>query len=98
MMKQCLTALLAICTLNVVHAQVPNDVYRLESVSRPKIAPEGNWILYSQSKIDSPEHLKVVKDKLFAVSGITIEMTKGERKLERITKGSNCIFVVSFIE
>ncbi len=81
MMKQFLTALLSICTLNVVNAQVPNDVYRLESVSRPKIAPEGNWILFSQSKIDSAKDRTVSKLYMMSADGketITLtEQTKG---------------------
>ncbi len=102
MMKQCLTALLAICTLNVVHAQVPNDVYRLESVSRPKIAPEGNWILYSQSKIDSAKDKTVSKLYMMSADGketITLtEQTKGVgnyqwspdgKYISYLTKGNN---------
>ncbi len=79
--KQCLTALVTICTLNVVNAQVPNDVYRLESVSRPKISPEGNWILYSQSKIDSAKDRTISKLYMMSADGketITLtEQTKG---------------------
>jgi len=79
--KQCLTALVTICSLNVVNAQVPNDVYRLESVSRPKISPEGNWILYSQSKIDSAKDRTISKLYMMSADGketITLtEQTKG---------------------
>lgn len=102
MIKQCLTALLAICTLNVVNAQVPNDVYRLESVSRPKIAPEGNWILYSQSKIDSAKDKAVSKLYMMSADGketITLtEQTKGVgnyqwspdgKYISYLTKGNN---------
>ncbi|MFM6994489.1 MAG: S9 family peptidase [Sediminibacterium sp.] len=81
MMKQFFTALLSICTLNVVNAQMPNDVYRLESVSRPKIAPEGNWILFSQSKIDSAKDRTVSKLYMMSADGketVTLtEQTKG---------------------
>lgn len=31
----------------------PNDIYRMSTISNPKISPEGNWVLYSVSKIDS---------------------------------------------
>ena len=31
----------------------PNDVYRLNTISGPKISPEGNWILYTHSTVDS---------------------------------------------
>lgn len=102
MIKQCLTALLAICTLNVVNAQVPNDVYRLESVLRPKIAPEGNWILYSQSKIDSAKDKTVSKLYMMSADGketITLtEQTKGVgnyqwspdgKYISYLTKGNN---------
>jgi dipeptidyl aminopeptidase/acylaminoacyl peptidase len=59
----------------------PNDIYRLPTISNPKISPEGNWVLYSVSKTDS------VKDKfsskLYMVSAdgketVTLtEQTKG---------------------
>jgi len=31
----------------------PNDLYRLQTISNPKISPDGNWILYSLSSIDA---------------------------------------------
>jgi dipeptidyl aminopeptidase/acylaminoacyl peptidase len=31
----------------------PEDVYRLKSVSNPKISPDGNWVLYQLSKADT---------------------------------------------
>ena len=31
----------------------PSDVYRLQSLSDPQISPEGNWVAYSLSSIDS---------------------------------------------
>jgi len=52
MNKSYLIAFFSICIANVMTAQVPTDVYKMEAVSRPKISPEGSWILYSQSKID----------------------------------------------
>jgi len=52
MNKSYLIAFLSICIVNTIVAQVPTDVYKMEAVSRPKISPEGSWILYSQSKID----------------------------------------------
>ena len=62
-------------------AQVPNDVYRMESVSRPKISPEGTWILYSQSKIDVAKDKSVSKLYMMSSDGketITLtEQTKG---------------------
>ena len=35
----------------------PNDVYRIKSISTPMVSPEGNWIVYGVSSVDS------VKDK-----------------------------------
>ena len=52
--------LLLIAITNTTLAQRwirPTDVYRLNNISGPKISPEGNWILYSHSTVDS------VKDK-----------------------------------
>ena len=34
----------------------PNDIYRMSTVSNPKISPEGQWVLYSISKIDSAKY------------------------------------------
>ena len=81
MIKQYLIGLISICVTHIVMAQVPNDVYRLESVSRPKISPEGSWILYSQSKIDSAKDKTVSKLYMMSADGketITLtEQTKG---------------------
>lgn len=54
-----------------------------------------NGVLLNQITIDSPEHLKVYQSKLFVISGITIEIKKGTRKIDRITKGSNCIYIIN---
>jgi dipeptidyl aminopeptidase/acylaminoacyl peptidase len=66
---------------SLVFAQVPNDVYKMESVSRPKISPEGSWILYSQSKIDVAKDRAVSKLYMMSADGketITLtEQTKG---------------------
>ncbi len=76
--------LLSICTIfitTLLFAQVPNDVYKMESVSRPKISPEGSWILYSQSKIDVAKDKSVSKLYMMSADGketITLtEQTKG---------------------
>jgi dipeptidyl aminopeptidase/acylaminoacyl peptidase len=48
--------LLLIAITNTTLAQRlirPTDVYRLNNISGPKISPEGNWILYSHSTVDS---------------------------------------------
>ena len=48
MKKQILFPLIFGFMSTLAIAQVPSDVYRMEAVSRPKISPEGTWILYSQ--------------------------------------------------
>lgn len=81
MIKQYLLVLITVCVSNVVLAQVPNDIYRIEAVSRPKISPEGNWILYTQSKIDSAKDKTVSKLYMMSSDGketLTLtEQTKG---------------------
>lgn len=81
MIKQYLLVLITACVSNVVLAQVPNDIYRIEAVSRPKISPEGNWILYTQSKIDSAKDKTVSKLYMMSSDGketLTLtEQTKG---------------------
>ena len=44
----------------------PTDVYRLNNISGPKISPEGNWILYSHSTVDSAKDK--YQSKLYMVS------------------------------
>lgn len=58
---------------------IPNDVYRFQTISAPKISPEGKWVIYSVSTPDS------IKDKnqsdLFMVSWDgteTIQLTYSE--------------------
>jgi dipeptidyl aminopeptidase/acylaminoacyl peptidase len=36
----------------------PNDVYRLQSISNPKVSPDGKWVLYSVSTPDSAKNKK----------------------------------------
>jgi dipeptidyl aminopeptidase/acylaminoacyl peptidase len=31
----------------------PEDTYRMQSVSAPRLSPDGKWILYTQTKVDS---------------------------------------------
>lgn len=59
----------------------PLDVYRLANINSPKVAPDGDWILYSVSKADS------VKDqfasKLYMVSSNgneTVQLTEQTKK------------------
>ena len=81
MTKKYLIAFLSICIANTIVAQVPTDVYKMEAVSRPKISPEGRWILYSQSKIDAAKDRSVSKLYMMSSDGketITLtEQTKG---------------------
>jgi len=59
----------------------PNDIYRMSTISSPKISPEGNWVLYSVSTIDSAKDK--FSSKLYMVSAdgketVTLtEQTKG---------------------
>ena len=59
----------------------PNDIYRMSTISSPKISPEGNWVLYSAPSIDSAKDK--FSSKLYMVSAdgketVTLtEQTKG---------------------
>ena len=81
MKKQILFPLIFGFMSTLAIAQVPGDVYRMEAVSRPKISPEGSWILYSQSKIDAAKDRSVSKLYMMSSDGketITLtEQTKG---------------------
>jgi dipeptidyl aminopeptidase/acylaminoacyl peptidase len=81
MKKQILFPLIFGFMSTLAIAQVPADVYRMEAVSRPKISPEGSWILYSQSKIDAAKDRSVSKLYMMSSDGketITLtEQTKG---------------------
>jgi len=81
MKKQILFPLIFGFMSTLAIAQVPSDVYRMEAVSRPKISPEGTWILYSQSKIDAAKDRSVSKLYMMSSDGketITLtEQTKG---------------------
>jgi dipeptidyl aminopeptidase/acylaminoacyl peptidase len=44
----------------------PTDIYSMKNVSRPKISPEGDWILYSMSRPDSVKDRN--QSKLYMVS------------------------------
>jgi dipeptidyl aminopeptidase/acylaminoacyl peptidase len=77
MNKSYLIAFLSICITNTIVAQVPTDVYKMEAVSRPKISPEGSWILYSQSKIDAAKDRSVSKLYMMSSDGKeTITLTE----------------------
>ena len=81
MKKQILFPLIFGFISTLAIAQVPTDVYKMEAVSRPKISPEGSWILYSQSKIDAAKDRSVSKLYMMSSDGketITLtEQTKG---------------------
>ena len=62
MAKNCFLCLLScIITLPVfLSAQTsvtrklrPSDVYRLQTVADPQVSPEGNWVAYTLTSIDS---------------------------------------------
>lgn len=77
MNKSYLIAFFSICIANIMTAQVPTDVYKMEAVSRPKISPEGSWILYSQSKIDAPKDRSTSKLYMMSSDGKeTITLTE----------------------
>lgn len=77
MNKSYLIAFLSICIANTIVAQVPTDVYKMEAVSRPKISPEGSWILYSQSKIDAAKDRSASKLYMMSSDGKeTITLTE----------------------
>ncbi len=59
----------------------PLDIYRMSSISNPKISPEGNWILYSVSKIDS------AKDKFYSKLYMVSADGKETISLTEQTKG-----------
>jgi dipeptidyl aminopeptidase/acylaminoacyl peptidase len=54
----------------------PEDIYRMKSVGSPKISPDGNWILYSVSKIDSAKDRSESKLYMISINGEeTIQLT-----------------------
>lgn len=53
----CLILLLLACAASAQRPLRPSDVYRLSSVSAPVVSPDGKWIAYTLSSVDS------VKDK-----------------------------------
>ncbi len=59
----------------------PLDVYRLTSVRSPKIAPDGNWILYSASNADSTKDEYVSKLYMVSSNGReTVPLTEQTKK------------------
>ena len=69
LLKLMVCSLLMVMFANTSNAQRwirPNDVYRLSNISSPKISPEGNWILYAHSTVDSAKDK--YQSKLYMVS------------------------------
>jgi dipeptidyl aminopeptidase/acylaminoacyl peptidase len=60
----------------------PTDVYRLTNIGAPKLSPEGDWVLYSVSKVDS------VKDKFSAKLYMSATTNGEEVLLTAQTKGA----------
>ena len=56
-MRNLITLCLLVCLSFQAAAQKrlikPEDIYRLKSISSPKLSPDGKWILYGLSKADS---------------------------------------------
>ena len=59
-MRKLVALLLTITVSSMAMAQTsskrmirPEDIYRMSSVSNPKLSPDGNWIMYQVSKADS---------------------------------------------
>ncbi len=59
----------------------PEDVYRSYSISNPRLSPDGQWILYSHSKVDSAKDGYDGKLYMMSVKGDEViqltEQTKG---------------------
>lgn len=56
-----------VCSQTIAPRQLqPTDIYRMKNVSRPKISPEGDWIMYSMSRADSAKDRN--QSKLYMVS------------------------------
>ena len=60
MLKPTIICLLCIACLQIVTAQTtakrkmkPADIYRLQTLGDPQVSPEGNWIAYTLTSIDS---------------------------------------------
>ena len=47
----------------------PNDIYRMKQVRQPKVSPDGKWILYSLSQVDSAKDKNVSKLYMVGIDG-----------------------------
>ncbi|MFN4976629.1 MAG: prolyl oligopeptidase family serine peptidase [Bacteroidota bacterium] len=67
-MKKVIILFLSLLFINVLIAQqiakrmmLPNDVFGMKSIRQPKVSPDGNWVLYSISRVDSIKDKNVSK-------------------------------------
>jgi len=67
-MKKVIILFLSLLFINVLIAQqiakrmmLPNDVLGMKSIRQPKVSPDGNWVLYSISRVDSIKDKNVSK-------------------------------------
>lgn len=79
---------MCMCCVSVATAQSdgkrhirPEDVYRSYSISNPRLSPDGQWILYSHSKVDSAKDGYDGKLYMMSIKGDDVvqltEQTKG---------------------
>ena len=55
----------------------PDDVYRMTTVSNPKISPDGKWVIYQQSRVDSAKDSYEGKLHMVATEGgETVQLTE----------------------
>ena len=67
-MKKIILIVSSLILLNALYAQqqtkrmmLPSDVLRFKSIRQPKVSPDGNWVLYSISRVDSAKDKNVSK-------------------------------------
>jgi len=82
-MRKLVALLLTITVSSMAMAQTsskrmirPEDIYRMSSVSNPKLSPDGNWIMYQVSKADSAKDKYESKLYMTSMAGDeTIQLT-----------------------
>jgi len=47
----------------------PKDVYRMKQVRQPKVSPDGKWVLYSLSQVDSSKDRNASKLYMVSIDG-----------------------------
>ena len=53
------------------------DVFRMQTISNPRLSPDGKWILYSLSKVDSAKDKYESKLYMVSISGEeTVQLTE----------------------